>query len=69
MKRLREWRLRRFLTQKQLAEKLGVPYQNVQRWEAGAMPRPSRLRDLCRILEVAPEELLTTEELRGEAAA
>ena len=69
MRQLRAWRLRRFLTQKQLAEKLGVPYQTVQRWESGrAFPRPSYLGRLCQVLDVAPDQLLTPEELEGKEA-
>ena len=70
MKQLRAWRMRRFLTQKALAELVGVPYQTVQRWESGqSMPRPGYLRKLCEVLEATPDELLTAEELQGKAAA
>jgi transcriptional regulator with XRE-family HTH domain len=70
MKQLKAWRTRRFLTQKGLAEKVGVPYQTVQRWETGqSFPRPAHLRQLCAALEVAPDELLTPEELAGNAQA
>lgn len=70
MKNLKAWRTRRFLTQKGLAEKAGVPYQTIQRWESGqSFPRPSLLKRLCEALEVTPDELLTAEELEGNAAA
>ena len=70
MKQLRAWRLRRFLTQKELAERVGVPYQTVQRWESGQMfPRPGSLRRLCEALEVGPDQLLTPDELAGKEAA
>ena len=70
MKLLRAWRTRRFLTQKGLAEKVGVPYQTVQRWESGqSFPRPRHLQQLCAALEVTPDELLTVEELSGNAQA
>lgn len=70
MERLRAWRMRRFLTQKALAEKVGVPYQTVQRWEGGHMfPRPGHLRRLCEALEVTPDELLTPDELEGKDRA
>ena len=70
MKQLRAWRLRRFMTQKDLAARLGVPYQTVQRWESGrAFPRPSYLKRLCEVLEVGPDELLTSEVLEGKARA
>jgi transcriptional regulator with XRE-family HTH domain len=67
---LRSWRTRRFLTQKELADKVGVPYQTVQRWESGqSFPRPRHLKSLCEALEVTPDELLTPEELAGKARA
>jgi transcriptional regulator with XRE-family HTH domain len=67
---LKSWRTRRFLTQKGLAEKVGVPYQTIQRWESGqSFPRPSHLQRLCSALDVAPDELLTPEELAGNAQA
>ena len=70
MQELRAWRTRRFLTQKELAEKVGVPYQTVQRWESGeSFPRPKHLRQLCAALDVTPDELLTPDELAGNAQA
>ena len=70
MDRLREWRTRRFLTQKGLAAKVGVPYQTVQRWESGqSFPRPAHLERLCAALETSPDDLLTSEELAGKDAA
>jgi transcriptional regulator with XRE-family HTH domain len=59
MPTLADLRLHRFLTQKQLAERLGVPYQMVQRWESGrVMPRPNHLKNLAEALEVSGEQLL-----------
>ena len=70
MRQLRAWRLRQFLTQKQLAERVGVPYQTIQRWESGqSFPRPGHLQRLCAALDVTVDELLTPEELEGGAAA
>jgi transcriptional regulator with XRE-family HTH domain len=70
VKLLRTWRTRRFLTQKVLAEKVGVPYQTIQRWESGqSFPRPRHLQSLCAALEVTADELLTPEELAGKARA
>jgi len=67
---LKAWRTRRFLTQKGLAEKVGVPYQTIQRWESGqSFPRPRHLQRLCTALEVTPDDLLTPEELAGKARA
>ncbi len=59
MPNLRELRRRRLLTQKELADRLGVRSQTVQLWESGQRyPRPSAQRRLCEVLEVSPEELL-----------
>jgi transcriptional regulator with XRE-family HTH domain len=70
VEQLRAWRMRRFLTQKGLAEKVGVPYQTIQRWESGqSFPQPRRLKRLCDALDVTPDELLTPEELAGKARA
>jgi len=57
LKRLRE---RQFLTQKQLAERMGLPrYQTILAWERGtARPRPAMMRRLCEALQVTPDELL-----------
>ena len=70
LEQLHAWRTRRFLTQKGLAEKVGVPYQTVQRWESGqSFPRAALLRRLCEALEVTPDELLTPDELKGKVRA
>ena len=56
---LRELRRRRLLTQKELAEAVGVQWATAQRWEAGTRyPRPVQQRKLCEVLGVTPEELL-----------
>jgi transcriptional regulator with XRE-family HTH domain len=71
MPSLRDLRLRKFLTQTRLAERLGVPYQMVQRWEVGkAHPRPANMEKLAEVLEVSGEELLAAvkEARSGEAA-
>jgi transcriptional regulator with XRE-family HTH domain len=57
--RLREWRRRKFLTQKELAEQIPVAWQTVSRWEAGeSLPRPLAQRRLMEVLGVTPEEML-----------
>ena len=71
---LREWRRRQFLTQKELAARLGVAWQSVARWEAeDSIPRPAAQRRLMDVLNIDPEEfyraLTATEEARSKRAA
>jgi transcriptional regulator with XRE-family HTH domain len=55
--KLREWRQRRFLTQNELAGRIGVSWQSVARWEAGkSVPYPSNQRGLILALRIDPEE-------------
>ncbi len=47
-------------TQKQLSQKAGVSYQQIQKYETGAnRVSVSRLFDLCRVLNVPVVELIT----------
>lgn len=56
---LRRLRERRFMTQMQLAEALGVRQASVSAWETGGeRPRPATMRNLCEVLGVTPDELL-----------
>jgi transcriptional regulator with XRE-family HTH domain len=65
---LRDLRRRRFMTQKDLAEKVGVAYQTIQTWENGtAQPRLRHIPRLAEVLGVPAEELL--EALEGKVAA
>ncbi len=57
--RLREARLRRMLTQQELAERAGTTEATVNRLENGLQrPRISTVRKLAEVLGVAPEELI-----------
>ncbi len=60
MNGLRRLRERQFLTQTQLAERMGLDrYQTVSAWERGtARPRPAMMKRLCEALQVTPDELL-----------
>ncbi len=59
MEGLRELRRRKLLTQKELAERVGVKYQTLQTWESGQnRPRPAAMRKLCEVLGATPDELL-----------
>jgi DNA-binding XRE family transcriptional regulator len=56
---IRQARRRKFLTQTQLAEKLGVRYQTVQQWEkGGAAPHLRYRKLLVELLDIAPEDLV-----------
>lgn len=56
----RDMRLRRMLTQKELAELMAVSYQTIQAWESGqSRPRPAKMRQLCEVLQVEPDELFS----------
>ncbi len=55
---LRDMRLRRMWTQKELAARVGVSYQTIQAWESGqSRPRPSAMRQLTEALGVEPDDL------------
>ncbi len=50
------------LTQEQLAEKLGITYKAVSKWECGkGLPDASIMIDLCNILEIKVNDLLSGE--------
>jgi transcriptional regulator with XRE-family HTH domain len=70
---LRTLRRARFLTQKELAAKVGVSYQTIQGWESGGVrPRLRQIPKLAEALNVDPAELATMlkagSEGNGEAA-
>ena len=56
--RLRERRLRRLLTQEELAKKAGVGVTTIVRIEAGQGARVSTLRKLALALDVNAEQLM-----------
>jgi transcriptional regulator with XRE-family HTH domain len=63
MRRLKRLRLARFLTQQQLANRVGVDLNTVQRWEASErFPWPRFLEQLCQALAVTPDELVEADE-------
>jgi DNA-binding XRE family transcriptional regulator len=58
MPTLPQLRLRHFLTQKALADQLGVHPRIVSAWEQGRnRPNMKHLRELCEMFEVGPEEI------------
>ena len=55
------------LTQEQLAEKLGITYKAVSKWETGkGLPDASIMKDLCCILKITVNELLSGELINKE---
>lgn len=57
--KIRDARIRKNMTQNNLADGLGVSYQAVSNWERGnSLPDISKYEDLCRILDVSMEFLL-----------
>lgn len=57
--RIREARLARGMTQKELAKKVGVSEVAVSYWENGqAMPQTARLRRIAGVLGVTIDDLL-----------
>lgn len=56
---LKEARIKAGLSQRQLAEKLGVKYQLIQQYEYGKLiPSTKRLIQLARILEIDLNEIV-----------
>ncbi len=61
-----ENRRQKELTQKDLAEKLGISDKTVSKWETGhGMPDVSVIPELCEILSVNSNELLAGEKLES----
>lgn len=55
------------LTQLELAEKLGVSNRTISKWENGnSLPDYSIIHDLCEVLDISINELLSGEELTEE---
>ena len=55
---LKDWRRQHFMSQTELAKKLGVTWGTVQRWEAGkGLPFPAKQRLLMEVLEISPEAM------------
>lgn len=66
--KLREVRQRKFLTQQQLADKIGTSKANISKLETGQQaPRPSTVLRLAEALGVEPEELIDWGGGAGEA--
>lgn len=63
MRKLQSIRIRRLLTQQQLADLAEVDLNSIQRWEAGSsFPRVQHLARLCQVLKVEPAQLVEDDE-------
>ncbi len=57
--RLKQLRVKRNLSQKQLADHLGISQQTVAKWEQGStFPKPATLKKLTEYLDVTSDYLL-----------
>lgn len=57
---LRAWRLRKVMTQEELAQRSGVAEATISRLESGAQEaRISTVRKLAEALGISPQELIT----------
>ena len=57
--RIRKYRELRGMSQKELAEKIGISNSRVSNWEQGINRQDADiLAELCRVLSVSPSELL-----------
>lgn len=55
---IRYFRVARHLSQTELGDKLGVSFQQIQKYEKGTNSLPTgRLRDVCLTLKITPNEL------------
>ena len=69
-RKVREWRLRRALTLRQLGELSGVAYDTIHGIETGKQqPRPSTVRRLADALGVAPDVFFADMVVDEEKAA
>ena len=58
MATIRELRLKRFLSQAELAERVGVGIVSVSRWETGKQrPQLRTIRKIAKVLKVNPEDI------------
>lgn len=64
---LKELRKDKGLTQKELAEKIGISDKTISKWENGnSFPDTTMLLPLCNVLDVTVNELLTCEKIPPE---
>ena len=60
--KIREARKKAGITQQQLAEKIGIPYQSVSRWERDeGQPKYESVRRIANALRISPTAILPTD--------
>lgn len=65
--RIRKYREEKGISQKELAQMLGIKNSRVSNWEQGLnRPDADILADICRVLQVSPSELLGVQLVDGE---
>ena len=72
IKRIKQWRYDHYVTQQQLADKIGCPRNTLQCWETGRRsPGCETLAELCRAMNVSADWLLglTDTQIIGQALA
>lgn len=63
-----DMRKKQGMSQKQLADEVGVTDKSVSKWETGkSLPEISKMESLCEILHISINELLSGEQLPGAA--
>ncbi len=60
--KIKEFRLKKGMTQRELAERLNISMQAVSKWERGGTPDIFMIIPLAKILDVTPNQLLEYEE-------
>lgn len=70
IKRIKQWRYDHYVTQQQLADRIGCPRNTLQCWETGRRsPGCEALAELCRAMNVSADWLLGLSKEPGRCQA
>ena len=70
VKRIKQWRYDHYVTQQQLADRIGCPRNTLQCWETGRRsPGCEALAELCRAMDVSADWLLGLSKEPGQCQA
>lgn len=70
IKRIKQWRYDHYVTQQQLADRIGCPRNTLQCWETGRRsPGCEALAELCRAMDVSADWLLGLSKEPGQCQA